>query len=187
MFRFGRVFGIIPARAGFTRPKRTCAPGPGDHPRSRGVYYCGGGEVTEAKGSSPLARGLPGGTPRSPPRSGIIPARAGFTAGGELNDPRGSGSSPLARGLPRRSAPRRSATRIIPARAGFTPALTCSAQRTRDHPRSRGVYQETKWQTSPEMGSSPLARGLLIHTDRQAAAGGIIPARAGFTGTAPAS
>ena len=29
---------IIPARAGFTHPERPTWPGPGDHPRSRGVY-----------------------------------------------------------------------------------------------------------------------------------------------------
>ena len=37
---FGRGFsgGIIPARAGFTRPSTTGPPPPADHPRSRGVY-----------------------------------------------------------------------------------------------------------------------------------------------------
>ena len=32
---------IIPARAGFTRGRQDHGPGPGDHPRSRGVYPCG--------------------------------------------------------------------------------------------------------------------------------------------------
>ena len=50
------------------------------------------------------------------------------------------GSSPLARGLPG-AAPRAAAVaRIIPARAGFTPASTSSRRPRKDHPRSRGVY-----------------------------------------------
>ena len=74
-----REIGIIPARAGFT-PRMTGAltSGP-DHPRSRGVYSGSPPTSTETRGSSPLARGLPGRriSPLRPPR--IIPARAGFT------------------------------------------------------------------------------------------------------------
>ena len=35
---FARYAGIIPARAGFTKPGVTAAQGRRDHPRSRGVY-----------------------------------------------------------------------------------------------------------------------------------------------------
>ena len=50
--------GIIPARAGFTRPPRLHAGTGRDHPRSRGVYP--GPQIRGRRrlGSSPLARGL---------------------------------------------------------------------------------------------------------------------------------
>ena len=70
---------IIPARAGFTArlgPSR--CPGR-DHPRSRGVYASDRAVIGPPDGSSPLARGLPSFACRRARRSGIIPARAGFT------------------------------------------------------------------------------------------------------------
>ena len=132
--------GIIPARAGFTgstpsRPARST-----DHPRSRGVYSPQRRIRLAGLGSSPLARGLLGGTIRicAPPR--IIPARAGFTPMSmsrpfrRRDHPRsrgvyaadtavkivGAGSSPLARGLRAGGRGRASEGGIIPARAGFT-------------------------------------------------------------------
>ena len=71
---------IIPARAGFTmrRPRRIS--GMRDHPRSRGVYATEFPLSTPAIGSSPLARGLHRHVHRQRHRSGIIPARAGFTS-----------------------------------------------------------------------------------------------------------
>ena len=56
-----RVRRIIPARAGFTVPGARCSPPAEDHPRSRGVYA--GMYMTAEM------------------RTGIIPARAGFTPG----------------------------------------------------------------------------------------------------------
>ena len=50
--------GIIPARAGFTRPARNSCGATEDHPRSRGVYVTGRWELRPDEGSSPLARGL---------------------------------------------------------------------------------------------------------------------------------
>ena len=71
--------GIIPARAGFTEPRRWAMANPADHPRSRGVYLHVAAMGGDRDGSSPLARGLPGrdGVPDLEYR--IIPARAGFT------------------------------------------------------------------------------------------------------------
>ena len=112
--------GIIPARAGFTDLRVRGAIPSWDHPRSRGVYIVRSQVDLLAQGSSPLARGL---HPTADPKteaSGIIPARAGFTAIATLVDwslpdhPRSrgvyveaneetfsaGGSSPLARGLP---------------------------------------------------------------------------------------
>ena len=53
------VFGIIPARAGFTWTSKTSSRRRGDHPRSRGVYWWRQAGISAFAGSSPLARGLP--------------------------------------------------------------------------------------------------------------------------------
>ena len=79
----GRELGIIPARAGFTCSRRRLGRAIRDHPRSRGVYLQVIPQQNMEPGSSPLARGL-----HSLPlvfslRLGIIPARAGFTEGGD--------------------------------------------------------------------------------------------------------
>ena len=75
--------GIIPARAGFTVHCSLFSLPHWDHPRSRGVYYFEWDESIVADGSSPLARGLPRPAPGGGLPPGIIPARAGFTAGEE--------------------------------------------------------------------------------------------------------
>ena len=132
--------GIIPARAGFTRHDRgRCGRGP-DHPRSRGVYGAKSGVALEVRGSSPLARGLPGHPHLRRPGTRIIPARAGFTRSqpptwsSTRDHPRSRGvyapraallwrslgSSPLARGLHDEEFDMEPLTGIIPARAGFT-------------------------------------------------------------------
>ena len=193
--------GIIPARAGFTTGSLLSATMRPDHPRSRGVYMGRDKPVTLEKGSSPLARGLPGPRGDGRPVGRIIPARAGFTrrraeaCPGRADHPRsrgvycgdhaadfgGGGSSPLARGLHRRVQSSGWHRRIIPARAGFTPGLPGPATWSPDHPRSRGVYRDILTLATAPRGSSPLARGL--HPLRLALSGfsGIIPARAGFT------
>ena len=68
-----------------------------------------------------------------------------------------------------------------PARAGFTSATNGCAVRTRDHPRSRGVYKYLTITVEVEDGSSPLARGLQSLLSESLAQLRIIPARAGFT------
>ena len=131
---------IIPARAGFTDVDAGRGGAFPDHPRTRGVYSVRLDVETSQRGSSPHARGLQSWRRRSGFLPGIIPARAGFTGGGDTTSfqsgdhprtrgvyilsPSSSveclGSSPHARGL--RSA-RQAGTedeRIIPARAGFT-------------------------------------------------------------------
>ena len=75
------VNGIIPARAGFTDAERGLSVRRWDHPRSRGVYMAGERVDIDARGSSPLARGLPRLAVLLQRPAGIIPARAGFTAG----------------------------------------------------------------------------------------------------------
>ena len=178
----------------------------GDHPRSRGVYCGASRRVSLASGSSPLARGLLGVLRGSSDRPGIIPARAGFTSGvssglaAKRDHPRSRGvymvpavntapnpgSSPLARGLPGRLVVRRLGVRIIPARAGFTACAWFQVVMIADHPRSRGVYLSRRRMRRMLRGSSPLARGLPHCTAPYTCSRGIIPARAGFTGGAPA-
>ena len=113
-----------------------------------------------ARGSSPLARGLPSNGIFSAVKNRIIPARAGFTydiwgvewRGGDHPRSRGvyiiastvdlelPGSSPLARGLLFDDHSFAFLRGIIPARAGFT-VLRFHVKHCRgDHPRSRGVY-----------------------------------------------
>ena len=153
-------------------------------------------------GSSPLARGLPLRQAAARDQDGIIPARAGFTTnrlikGWIVRDhPRSRGvyshkivfsendlgSSPLARGLHVSAMVSNGLVRIIPARAGFTWYNPPSAPLHPDHPRSRGVYVQMARSCVSRTGSSPLARGLLLPLEIRVWDGGIIPARAGFTG-----
>ena len=94
---------------------------------------------------------------------------------------RTNGSSPLARGLLVLNLPGVRGSGIIPARAGFTRCAPSWPSARADHPRSRGVYLGPLQRRFAFVGSSPLARGLLGVADRVGGAGGIIPARAGFT------
>ena len=200
-----RVFalrhGIIPARAGFTRPPSSPCRPKRDHPRSRGVYCFAFVAGRKSYGSSPLARGLRCRVTGSGSCIRIIPARAGFTrlilipprrlmdhprsrgvyAGLIGQDAGTSGSSPLARGLRALAVAVSAVLGIIPARAGFTGYLHHPRYTGRDHPRSRGVYSAPFIIVPRSWGSSPLARGLRRTRAALTCAWGIIPARAGFT------
>ena len=181
----GRTFpcGIIPARAGFTIKPYLSASSTADHPRSRGVYSTLAHWAGFNMGSSPLARGLLAGAFLRGVQCGIIPARAGFTAGVVSAGRPAVGSSPLARGLLLSSTVSAVASRIIPARAGFTAIALEVGCNESDHPRSRGVYPPFLSVASMKAGSSPLARGLPPAFGPVAHDPGIIPARAGFTGS----
>ena len=196
--------GIIPARAGFTTSMNVFPWSMPDHPRSRGVYFCGESDVADEQGSSPLARGLLDEVLHSRKPAGIIPARAGFTkasmnvssigwdhprsrgvyAGGRGLVRAQWGSSPLARGLPGLLLTHAQSIGIIPARAGFTSASDWYSLDKQDHPRSRGVYMPPCERASDFAGSSPLARGLPERRRTISRPRGIIPARAGFTNRA---
>ena len=192
---------IIPARAGFTRSSRWEPAARTDHPRSRGVYTGGVKGRDGKRGSSPLARGLRDPAEISAAPTGIIPARAGFTAWNwvsaarspdhprsrgvynrnQLQTSHAAGSSPLARGLLPYNLRGKVPSRIIPARAGFTCIVRRRGSLERDHPRSRGVYKGHQGHGVVRTGSSPLARGLLNEDVAPPVGDGIIPARAGFT------
>ena len=151
---------IIPARAGFTRPRFQASGSTEDHPRTRGVYPGGDRGAEFAAGSSPHARGLPDNTH---PSSFLI------------------GSSPHARGLREQVLDLGGDGRIIPARAGFTEAERAAIDAAADHPRTRGVYCEVGVDDAPDDGSSPHARGLRGELTPRRLLVRIIPARAGFT------
>ena len=173
---------IIPARAGFTHNGTITIGDKWDHPRSRGVYPAMKLRDIFAAGSSPLARGLRHLVASVPLRHRIIPARAGFTQPAaaprppysdhprsrgvykfmSLDDETLYGSSPLARGLRGHCRGHLFGCRIIPARAGFTCTRRPRNRLRADHPRSRGVYPENEEDGDSYMGSSPLARGLLL-------------------------
>ena len=193
--------GIIPARAGFTEQLVHDGQYRGDHPRSRGVYLAVTVGTATIAGSSPLARGLLLPSLRAIGEVRIIPARAGFTRSRRRADPgpqdhprsrgvyllahpapsQADGSSPLARGLRKPAWGYGKWGRIIPARAGFTPEGVSSKRLPGDHPRSRGVYKSKRWGAPTNLGSSPLARGLLMVLVPLGRRFRIIPARAGFT------
>ena len=126
----------------------------------RGVYATIHYRHIANSGSSPHARGLHGTTNTIRIRFGIIPACAGFTAGG-------TSASPYCG--------------IIPACAGFTLHHWEVISASRDHPRMRGVYRSSFHRVNRREGSSPHARGLRHHSHADALEPGIIPACAGFT------
>ena len=198
---FSRPLRIIPARAGFTPPRRPPPTRSRDHPRSRGVYSSGMCGRTASPGSSPLARGLLVPLPHSRARARIIPARAGFTglppcgrradrdhprsrgvySSPSTSGPTPTGSSPLARGLQGVQGDVAEVPGIIPARAGFTRLMIGFTASSPDHPRSRGVYEVRVRGADGGGGSSPLARGLPAPLLHRPGGERIIPARAGFT------
>ena len=152
--------GIIPARAGFTPPRRRACWRRWDHPRSRGVYPCGADIALQAGGIIPARAGftfLPGSQRR------VIadhPRSRGVYRPSQRTSHRPMGSSPLARGLPSGGVDPVQPGRIIPARAGFTLSPMMRIICGKDHPRSRGVYKRDDGRGTPPRGSSPLARGL---------------------------
>ena len=114
-------------------------------------------------------------TSRDHPRSRGVYGLMGWA--GEYRN----GSSPLARGLRAVLGVEGADLGIIPARAGFTWGAGRFPRAVQDHPRSRGVYQDTSSTIRMMLGSSPLARGLQRHILPDPPIRGIIPARAGFT------
>ena len=155
------------------------------YPRSRGVYAAVLRALSWAVGSSPLARGLPGSRSCCRCRWRDHPRSRGVYPPGGATPSSGGGSSPLARGLRVLTARHDAPPGIIPARAGFTPLRRGEEFGAGDHPRSCGVYPGRPRAEAAARGSSPLARGLRAARRPARGRGGIIPARAGFTGQPP--
>ena len=158
----GLVHGIIPALAGNTCSATGIDNNRPDHPRSRGEYGGQGHRCLPKIGSSPLSRGIPHEGHCSPPNLGIIPALAGNTLAvwavsrvirdhprsrgeyGRKSDDEeyNPGSSPLSRGILCTLRHRQVDGGIIPALAGNTRGRSGCPGSTRDHPRSRGEYND---------------------------------------------
>ena len=159
--------------------------------------------VLRLRGSSPLARGTQLTFCFAGIARGLIPARAGNTgADGPFNrraraHPRSRGehgtgtsslrsklgSSPLARGTPAYDGFTPRVFGLIPARAGNTYRPTHQSTCRRAHPRSRGEHLRDFTAQLLDSGSSPLARGTLRCSISIRRMTGLIPARAGNTGT----
>jgi|GEM_PF-49196 len=199
-----RLSGLIPARAGRTVWSSSTLAATRAHPRSRGADWAGRSVRWRGMGSSPLARGglrAVGGDLRA---VGLIPARAGRTgwpvlvyvqawahprSRGADSQPyaRGNGeqgSSPLARGGHRGHPRRLRRHGLIPARAGRTGEQFYNPTTIRAHPRSRGADGDGRPELHDKGGSSPLARGGLVRLGADGERQGLIPARAGRTGSA---
>ena len=73
--------GLIPARAGRTSARTPRSAAPPAHPREGGADYAEKAPERPASGSSPRGRGGPVHRLHRPRRPGLIPARAGRTAG----------------------------------------------------------------------------------------------------------
>ena len=178
LFRF--LWRIIPALAGNTIAPLALAGNVGDHPRSRGEYPRQVDTPLDPGGSSPLSRGIRCACPSTMQWPGIIPALAGNTQGGSIEDyqqadhPRSrgeytlyghesmecNGSSPLSRGIRKGIHPLPSGPGIIPALAGNTAPSRSSPTPSTDHPRSRGEYVVLPNTPKDPIGSSPLSRGI---------------------------
>ena len=163
--------------------------------------------MTEADGSSPLARGTHGDAGPPGPRDRFIPARAGNTraraprsAGAPVHPrsrgehipsshrrPLVRGSSPLARGTRGGEPGGGEQRRFIPARAGNTGRRWWTRRWTSVHPRSRGEHSPAATTGPARLGSSPLARGTHGGHMAHRLPPRFIPARAGNTArrTAP--
>ena len=192
---------FIPARAGNTGSRRSSPCTAAVHPRSRGEHLPTGILSASRTGSSPLARGTPGGHGDRHGQHRFIPARAGNTGGADaagavlpvhprsrgehsspvLRAPSTSGSSPLARGTPTAPPPSGRSGRFIPARAGNTGTAHRLDDLRAVHPRSRGEHPGGSNIAPVLCGSSPLARGTRLHGHALRERTRFIPARAGNT------
>ena len=91
------------------------------------------------------------------------------------------GSSPLARGTRSEGRSAGVVSGLIPARAGNTYRRFTASAFCRAHPRSRGEHPLPGNPSTPDAGSSPLARGTPRGLPGNLPSPGLIPARAGNT------
>ena len=152
--------GLIPAHAGKTQRRESCAAGATAHPRSRGENLLRGRTRMRGPGSSPLTRGKRTRPVHAPRRRGLIPAHAGKT----LVTVPGTMRSP--------AHPRSRGENTPPADVIIT---------TPAHPRSRGENGTPLTCRLRSSGSSPLTRGKPSTSGKAAQGWRLIPAHAGKT------
>ena len=181
------VRGLIPARAGKTICGLHRGRASGAHPRACGENVGGRPRVLRLQGSSPRVRGK-----RALGDAGRVPCLAHPRACGEnsrrrARRARGRGSSPRVRGKLRFGSPRTRRPGLIPARAGKTIRGVRQDHHRPAHPRACGENQQRKPFYTRWWGSSPRVRGKLTDWSEGRPCRGLIPARAGKTGSCSAS
>ena len=174
---------LIPARAGKTASRSYRGRSSWAHPRAGGENFATLACAGVSGGSSPRGRGKRGQTYCRASMLGLIPARAGKTAGrlytsqtrrahpraGGENRARGilnagmSGSSPRGRGKQPARSEGSGGRRLIPARAGKTWRALCLARSLRAHPRAGGENLQALLNSGLFAGSSPRGRGKPHH------------------------
>ena len=152
------------------------------HPRGHGEHWCRSCLFASRYGSSPWARGTPGGGGWSHGRSRFIPVGTGNTIADVRADyetsvhPRGHGehmrgrewhghligSSPWARGTHQQSQGGAQNTRFIPVGTGNTILSLRFYSLLAVHPRGHGEHSGYTRQSYQHPGSSPWARGTLL-------------------------
>ena len=191
--------GIIPARAGSSRPIRTSGCAIWGHPRVSGEQSRFRSSAPLRSGSSPRVRGAGRHYPQADQPQGIIPACAGSRS---ASRPRPStagdhprvcgeqffwgalfsvlvGSSPRVRGAGHVLDGLQKLLGIIPACAGSRAWSTGPPVPRRDHPRVCGEQVCERCKEAVDEGSSPRVRGAAARLLNRRAGRGIIPACAG--------
>ena len=179
--RSGGAAGLIPARAGSTRPRKRASYLHWAHPRPCGEHLDPTLKNVSAAGSSPPVRGAPAGDRSTRSDQGLIPARAGSTLARRCSrarlrahprpcgehraacvwKSRIMGSSPPVRGARVACVLLRLRRGLIPARAGSTPPSESENSPARAHPRPCGEHYRGPFMVAVSGGSSPPVRGAL--------------------------
>ena len=182
---------LIPARAGKTRTAWTWAPTAWAHPRACGENRRVISSMCMSRGSSPRVRGKHRPSVGLGVPDGLIPARAGKTAGCSAVSSSGTahpltgqepyGSSPRVRGKREHAHQGMLGARLIPARAGKTRCRLAAGRQPPAHPRACGENKRARNGYRFMAGSSPRVRGKPIPATTRFTSRRLIPARAGKT------
>ena len=178
---WGSSDGLIPARAGKTSARSGTRATRRAHPRACGENKLHAEVANILLGSSPRVRGKPHQLDQMARDPGLIPARAGKTAGGGSPGSSRPGSSPRVRGKPHRPGRRPRRNRLIPARAGKTLISGGPRGAVPAHPRACGENRASEAASMVPGGSSPRVRGKRRQHRAPDRNGRLIPARAGKT------
>ena len=173
--------GLIPARAGRTRPTRSGRRGFGAHPRAGGADTDVHPSRSRGSGLIPARAGRTRSSCRRSPRPWAHPRAGGADMEGFPEGFREGGSSPRGRGGLLIRAARLGVDGLIPARAGRTPDGSAACAERGAHPRAGGADGPTYEGQQITPGSSPRGRGGPSGGRSSPMPVGLIPARAGRT------